>query len=73
MTTTTHRSGEPTQLLVEVATPEGRQTGLVKDSVITCENIATIDTGNVLRKIGTLPAAMMQQVNDCLKASFAIP
>ena len=73
ITTTTHRSGEPTQLLIELATAQGQQSGLVKDSVITFENLATIDTGNVIRKIGTLPASMMQQVNDCLKASLAIP
>lgn len=43
ITTTTHRSGEPTQLLIEIATPQGRQSGLLKDSVITCENcIATL-------------------------------
>jgi mRNA interferase MazF len=73
VTTTTHRSGEPTQLLIDLGSPEARQTGLLKDSVITCENLATVDRGLVLRKIGTLPAATMQRLNDCLKASLALP
>lgn len=73
ITSTTHRSGEPTQLLIDVSTPEGQQSGLVRDSVVTCENIATLDEALVLRKIGSLPDTLMQQVNDCLKASLAIP
>lgn len=70
ITTTTHRSNQPTQLLVQAGTPEGRQSSLAHDSVITCENIATLDTGLILRKIGSLPADVMLQVNDCLKASL---
>ena len=73
ITTTTHRSGEPTQLLVEFATAAGRQSGLVSDSVVTCENLATVTQGGVRRKIGSLPDDSMAQINDCLKASLAIP
>ena len=72
ITTTRHRSGEPTQLLIETATAAGQQSGLVKDSVVTCENLATVDKGIVLRKIGSLPDDVMDQVNDCLKASLGI-
>jgi mRNA interferase MazF len=38
ITTTIHRSGEPTQLLIAAAKPAGQQSGLVQDSVVTCEN-----------------------------------
>ncbi len=37
ITTTKHRSGQPTQLLVEFASPVGKQSGLAHDSVVTCE------------------------------------
>jgi mRNA interferase MazF len=73
ITTTTHRSGEQTQLLVEVGTSAGRQSGLMKDSVITCENLVTVAQSLVTRKIGSMPDDEMAQVNDCLKASLAIP
>src|SRR3990172_1454801 len=70
ITTTTHRSGHSTQLFIEVATPAGRQSGLLRDSVIACENIATVDHSLILRKIGTLPPDVMLKVNDCLKAAL---
>lgn len=72
ITSTTHRSGEPTQLLIEVTTPVGKQSGLLKDSVVTCENIVTVSRNLVARTIGSLPAATMAQINDRLKASLAI-
>ena len=60
-------------LVIDVGSPEARQSGLLKDSVITCENLATVDMGLVLRKVGTFPAATMQQLDGCLKASLALP
>ncbi len=72
ITTTIHRSGEPTQLLVEVATPAGRQSGLLKDSVVTCENLATVAQSRVIRTIGSLPSDALAQINDCLRASLEI-
>lgn len=72
ITTTTHRSGEPTQLLIDVSTPAGQQSGLLKDSVVTCENLATVDQGRVTRKIGTLPTNAMQRISDCLRAALGI-
>ena len=72
ITTTTHRSGQPTQLLIEVATPVGQQSGLLHDSVITCENVATIDKQNVRRQIGSLPADVMKQIDACLQSALGI-
>lgn len=72
ITSTTHRSGQSTQLLVEVITPAGQQAGLIKDSVVTCENLATIARARVTRRIGSLPDAEMKQIDDCLKASLGI-
>ena len=72
ITTTTHRSGEPTQLLIEVGTPAGQQSGLLKDSVVTCENLTTVAQNRVVRTIGSLPNSVLAQVNECLRASLAI-
>ena len=72
ITTTTHRSGEATQLLIEVATTDGKQSGLLFDSVVTCENLATVNQSLVKRKIGQLSSDMMSHINGCLKASLAI-
>ena len=72
ITTTAHRNHEPTQLLLEVGTPAGRQSGLLKDSIVSCENLATVEQTLITRVIGTLPAAVMAQVNDCLKSSLGM-
>jgi mRNA interferase MazF len=71
--TTTHRSHQPTQMLIELSTPEGKQSGLVKDSVVTCENIVTLDHSRIHAKIGSIPSSAMTRVNDCLKAALEIP
>ena len=72
ITTTKHRSGQPTQLLVEFASPVGQQSGLAHDSVVTCENLATLDKSLVRRKLGTLTDEVMKQIDVCLKDSLGI-
>ncbi len=75
VTITSRRQHAPlsTQLLIDVATPIGQQSGLLFTSALQCENILTVDCGFVLRKVGTLPPDALLQVNDCLKAALAIP
>ncbi|MEX2317916.1 MAG: type II toxin-antitoxin system PemK/MazF family toxin [Pirellulales bacterium] len=62
----------PTQLLIVIRTTEGAQSGLLFDSAVQCENLMTIDTQFVMRKIGALPANTMRQVNECLAASLGL-
>ena len=63
---------EPTQLLIEVSTPSGVQSGLINDSAIACESIFTIRQPLILRTICSLPDEVMIQVGTCLKASLGI-
>jgi mRNA interferase MazF len=74
ITSTTHRAQvEATQLLIEVGTPEGRQSGLLLDSAVKCERLHTVLQSQVYRTIGSLPAATMQKIADCLKAALELP
>jgi len=41
--------------------------------VVNAVNLLTLDKGMVLRKLGSLPAAVMQRVDECLKASLDLP
>jgi mRNA interferase MazF len=66
ITSVTRRNLEPTQLLVEVSTPDGRLSGLRQDSVVNCVNILTLEKGKILRRLGTLPSLLLQQVDACL-------
>ena len=70
ITSVTRRALEPTQLLVELSTAEGRQSGLRQDSVVNCVNIVTLEKGKILRKLGALPESLLQQVNGCLMVAL---
>jgi len=73
ITGTTHRALEATQVLIETNTPEGKQSGLYFDSVVNCANVVTLDKNRVLRKLGSLPAVLVQKVNGALKAALELP
>jgi mRNA interferase MazF len=65
--------GSPTQLIVDIATADGKQTGLRINSVVQCENLITLDQSLILRVIGRFPANLLQKINPCLRAALDIP
>jgi mRNA interferase MazF len=73
ITSNRRRANESTHLLIEVTTPEWKRSGLLQDSVVSCVNLATIAESRIERTIGSLSAAMMAKVNDCLKAALELP
>jgi mRNA interferase MazF len=64
---------ERTQLLIDISTPDGQQSGLLHDSAVKCERLHTILQSQVHRTIESLPVTLMQKVNDCLKAALDLP
>ena len=68
----TQRAAEPTQLLLDVSTPDGKQTGLITNSVVNCVNLFTIEQRKVLRTLGRLAPSLLSQIDNCLKAAFAL-
>ena len=74
ITKTTHRASlEPTQLLIDITTPVGKQTGLLHTSAVKCEHLITLHLNLVYRIVGYLPPALMQRIDACLKASLDLP
>ena len=73
ITSNLRAASEPTQLLIEVTAPEGLQSGLLHDSLVSCNNLATIEQGLIDRIIGSLPVVTMASINDCLKAALGVP
>lgn len=63
---------EPTQLLIDPATPEGKSSRLVFPSAVKCENLFTVSQQDILRTLGRLPTPLMAQVDDCLKAALGL-
>jgi mRNA interferase MazF len=72
ITTNTTRASEPTQVLVDPATPQGKVSGLTQPSVVSCENILTVLQEDIVRRIGRVPPALMERVDQALKASLAL-
>lgn len=73
ITTNLSRAREPTQVLIDVNTPEGKPSGLKQTSAVSCENILTVVQSDILRSIGHLPDVLMRKVDLALKASLALP
>jgi mRNA-degrading endonuclease toxin of MazEF toxin-antitoxin module len=73
ITSNLKHAGDPASFLIDVSTPEGKASGLIKNSVVSCLNIATIDEALIARKIGQLPPPLMDQVNLCLKHALGLP
>jgi mRNA-degrading endonuclease toxin of MazEF toxin-antitoxin module len=58
--------------LIDVSTSSGKQTGLNRNSLVSCINLAVIPPHNVNRRIGELSEDAMKEVDDCLRAAMGI-
>jgi mRNA interferase MazF len=67
------RPGRPTTVLVDPRTPDGAGSGLNGPSLVKCYNLAAIRQQRVLHLIGYLSDAVMQKVNQALKAALELP
>jgi mRNA-degrading endonuclease toxin of MazEF toxin-antitoxin module len=72
-TNTRHVATEPTQFLIDPATPEGSSAGLSAPSAVKCENLFTVSQARIKRTPGHLSDALKLRLNDCLKAALEIP
>lgn len=63
------RAGHPSRVLIRLSSPEGRQSGLLADSVVMTDNIATVVESAVDRVIGTIP---MPSVDTALRHTLSL-
>ena len=63
---------EPTQLLIDIGTPDGKATKLLHTSAVKCEHLITLEQSLVIRTIGQMPAARMTKIDACLKAALQL-
>ena len=66
------RRGDKSHVYIDVSASDGKQTGLFKDSLISCNNIATIEQSLVSKVVGSLSAALLKEMNDCIRAALEI-
>ena len=64
---------DPTQVLVDVTTPDGAGSGLSATSAVRCGNLFTLHEKFILRKIGALSPVLMQQIDAGLRTALELP
>ena len=69
ITTRLFRANHPSRVTVLLATPEGARSGLLTDSVVMTDNLATIADVAIDRVIGTLP---MPAVDTALRHTLGL-
>jgi mRNA interferase MazF len=63
------RGGHPSRVLIRLSDPEGRESGLLTDSVVMTDNLATVSLSELDRTIGHLP---MSAVDAALRHTLAL-
>jgi len=63
------RADHPSRALVRLSTPEGQQSGLLTDSVVMTDNLATVAESEIDRVIGALP---MAKVDAALRHTLSL-
>ena len=66
-------ASDPACLFIDVNTPEGKATGLVRDSVVSCLVLVTVYADTAEQELGTLSPAMKQKLDDCLRVALGLP
>jgi mRNA-degrading endonuclease toxin of MazEF toxin-antitoxin module len=73
VTTNLAEAADPANRLIDVSTPDGRATGLVQNSLVTCLFLVTMTEDRVGKVIGRLPPVMLQRLDACLKVVMDLP
>jgi len=73
ITTNLTPTNDPAFVLIDVATPEGKATGLDQNSLVSGLFLATVFGDRIERVLGKLSAGLMQKVNTCLKVALELP
>jgi mRNA interferase MazF len=69
ITRNSNRAGHPSRVVILLSTPEGKQSGLLTDSVVMTDNMATVLEAEIDRVIGMLP---MADIDNALKHTLKL-
>ena len=72
ITSNTGWAADPSHLLIDVSTPDGQATGLLRNSVVSCLNLATMNEVRIERRMGVLSSSLMEQVEACLRVALGL-
>ena len=64
ITSNMSRAGHPSRVPILVSTPEGRQSGLIMDSVVMTDNLATVVESTIERVVGSI---LIEKIDEALR------
>src|SRR5947209_1877295 len=65
------RAGHPSRVTLKQNSPQGKQAGILMDSVIMTDNLATLRETEIDRALGTWPE--MNEINAALRHTLELP
>ena len=63
---------DPACLFLDITTPEGKTTGLARNSVVSCLILVTIYADTVAGVLGTLVPDLEDRLNQCLAVALSL-
>jgi mRNA interferase MazF len=72
ITGNTRRRGDPSHLYVDPNHPDGASSGLRFPSLVSCNNLFTIDQTSIVQVLGHLSDALKPHLDNCLKAALEL-
>jgi mRNA interferase MazF len=67
------RAGDPSHVLVDPGSPKGAGSGLQFVSLVSCNNLYTIEQSHIVRQLGRLSPALLQELNQCVRHALELP
>jgi len=73
VTTNLADANDPAYLLIDISTPDGKATGLLHNSVVSCLWLASVNADRLEPILGKLSDALLSKLDDCLRAALGLP
>jgi mRNA interferase MazF len=70
ITSNTARRGHPSRVFIQRTSPEAKGSGLLTDSVLMTDNVATVMMKAIVQKLGSLVG--LKAVDDALRTTFGL-
>lgn len=66
------RRGDPSHLYIDPSDPDGMSSGLSFPSLVSCNNLFTVEQDAIRQVIGHLSGPLLLQLDGCLKAALGL-
>ncbi len=66
------RLGDPSHLLIDPSTPDGASSGLNGPSLVSCNNLYTLEQDCIQKRLGHLSDVLKQKLDDCLRSALEL-